>query len=44
MDFVVVAEAVREPHLLDPARTDSIDKPGHTFRNEVRMDGFESQL
>ena len=44
MNLLAVAEAIREPHLLDPVHIDRIDKPGHPFRNEVRMVDREREL
>jgi hypothetical protein len=44
MNLMAVAEAIGEPHLLDPAHIDRIDKPGQPFRYEVRMVGRERKL
>jgi hypothetical protein len=35
MDLLAIAEAIRQPHVLDPALIDRIDNPGHSHSSIV---------
>ncbi len=44
MHFVPIAEAIGEPHLLDAAHIERVDKAGHAFRNEMSVVDRERKL